>query len=430
MTAPPESTAGVGFGAIADDFTGAADLASLIRRRGLSVSLLVGVPEGLQKPETEAVVVALKTRTSEPDVAVAQSLQTARWLCDTAKAKTIYFKYCSTFDSTDRGNIGPVIDALMDELRVERTVAVPAFPENGRRVFMGHLFVGDRMLSESSMAAHPLTPMRDADIVRVLSRQRRGPVRLVEHARIEHGRSAIDAAFHDVSPDTVLICDTIADRDIERLADAFATLPLTTGGSPFGAAIAAHVIIDQATAETRAFPRPAPRARYLALSGSGSEATRRQVAEALAGGFFGVRVTADEATDPQGLSTSVLARLDASQADRCLVYATDTTEEVAKTQQRLGRERAGAALEQFFGALAVAARARGYTSFIVAGGETSGEVVRALGANALLVGPEIAPGVPWLNSGDVWIAPKSGNFGGPRFFDDARRVLAGDADRP
>jgi uncharacterized protein YgbK (DUF1537 family) len=417
----------ISLGAIADDFTGAADLAVLIRRSGMSVSLLVGVPAALPESLPDAIVIALKTRTVAPEDAVRQSLDAARWLRWQAGAQRLFFKYCSTFDSTDRGNIGPVIDALMAEFSVPRSIAVPAFPENGRRMFAGHLFVNGRLLSESSMATHPLTPMHDADIVRVLGRQRSGAVGLIDKQLVDAGPEAMRATFDAAALGTVFACDAIGNDDLAQLAIAFADLPLATGGSAIGAALARQWF-DPATGSRLAFGWPAPgTARVLAISGSGSEMTRRQVARALRQGYSGIRVTADEASDPAGLCRRVLAEFARHRDERCLVYATDTPAEVLRMQERLGRQKAGALLETFFGILAKAARDSGYDSLIVAGGETSGAVVQALGVTEMIVGPEIAPGVPWLRSGKLWLALKSGNFGAESFFDDARHMLAGKA---
>jgi uncharacterized protein YgbK (DUF1537 family) len=411
-------------GAIADDFTGATDLAALIRRSGMSVSLFVDTPVLASVPPVDAIVIALKTRTVPPEDAVRASVEAARWLRHQAGAEHLFFKYCSTFDSTDRGNIGPVIDALLRETGAGKTIAVPAFPENGRRMFAGHLFVGDRLLSESSMANHPLTPMHDSDIVRVLGRQRNGPVRLIDKTVIDAGMEAIRERFGLATENTVLVCDAIGDGDLERLAEAFADLPFSTGGSAIGAMLARQWHDDVAAGAT-AFEWPAPgAATVLALSGSVSEATRRQVAHAIDQGWFGIRVTADEALDQAVLIARVLASIEAHRDQPCLIYATDTPAAVLDTQARLGREQAGEALESFFGSLAVAVRSRGYNGLIVAGGETSGAVVKSLALNEMTVGPEIAAGVPWVRAGGLWLALKSGNFGRDSFFEDARRMLA------
>ncbi|HEY8596611.1 MAG TPA: 3-oxo-tetronate kinase [Devosiaceae bacterium] len=410
-------------GAIADDFTGATDLAVLIRRSGMKVTLVVGVPGQPLSGDPDAIVVALKSRNIAPEEAVAQSLAAASWLRDEAGAERLFFKYCSTFDSTDQGNIGPVADALGQFVHAPRTIFVPAFPENGRRMFLGHLFVNGRLLSESSMANHPLTPMHDPDIVRVLSRQRPGPVGLIDKQMIERGAIAVRAAFDASAPGSAMVCDAIDDGDLDVLAEAFSDLPLATGGSAIGGAIARRLMTGRVDLPPE-FDWPAVgRVRTLVVSGSGSEMTQRQVENALANGYFGVKVTADEARSPDALVREVLEQLDRAGDRRSIVYATDSAEQVRRTQALLGREEAGRILEEFFGRLAATAAASGYNAFVVAGGETSGAVVKALGAMQMSIGPEIATGVPWVRSGDLWMALKSGNFGDERFFDKAQDML-------
>ncbi|KEO58362.1 3-oxo-tetronate kinase [Thioclava indica] len=410
-------------GAIADDFTGACDLAVMLRRSGMRVALRVGVPEGTLRERADAVVVALKTRNIAPDLAVAESCKAARWLRDHLGAKRLFFKYCSTFDSTDAGNIGPVSDALMQEAGAKRAIAAPAFPENGRRVFMGHLFVGDRLLSESSMAQHPLTPMHDPDLVRVLSRQRSAPVGLIDKTCIDLGAKAVRAAYQDADAGTMLICDAVCDGDLDTLAQAVLDAPLVTGGSAIGAALARQIMAGR-SAQRDAFTRPdQAQMRALVLSGSGSEMTRAQVSQAIAVGYEAIKVGAAEAGQPEALAKQVLDQLAACSNPRQLVYATDRPEQVQAVQKVLGREEAGARLETFFAILAQQAVARGYNAFVVAGGETSGAVVRGLGVQELAIGPEIAPGVPWAQGGGLWLALKSGNFGQADFFETAVSML-------
>ncbi len=408
-------------GCIADDFTGATDLAAMLRRKGLSVTLTNGLPEKGDSVKSDALIVALKSRTIPPEQAVALSLGACRFLRDELGARAIYFKYCSTFDSTDRGNIGPVLDALMNELGVDRTIAAPGFPENGRRVFLGHLFVGDRLLSESSLASHPLTPMTDPDLRRVLSRQRRGPVAVIDVNDIAGGTTAIAAKIDAAPAGTVFICDAVFERDIDTIAAALSDLTLTSGGSPMGAAVGAALYPHRANVAAESFAaglEPTP----LYLSGSGSEMTRRQVRHALANGFFGIKVDPVSVADPDA-PKRVLDEIVASGATRPLVYAASEPDEVAAMRDRLGREEAGSRLERFFEALAPLARAAGFSAFVVAGGETSGAVTQGLGIGVMQVGPEIAPGVPWMRSGEMLLALKSGNFGAESFFSDAMMAL-------
>jgi len=413
-------------GAIADDFTGATDLAVMMRRTGMNVVITVGVPAGKAAEKADAVVIALKTRNLPAPEAVSQSLSALRRLQSGGGAEHIFFKYCSTFDSTDEGNIGPVTDALMAEMGIERTIAVPAFPENGRQMVFGHLFVNGRLLSESSMANHPLTPMHDPDIVRVLSRQRAGPVGLVPKMKVDMGPEAARSVFDSTAANSVVLCDAIDDNDLNTLAVAFSDLQLATGGSAFGGAIAAVWAgkwLDGMQANK--LQRRNLEIRPIVLSGSASEATQRQVRQALNQGYFGVKVDAEEAQEPEALANRILGELECSNTPRAIVYATDSPENVRGVQARLGRQRAGEILEIFFGRFACEAKARGYNAFVVAGGETSGSVVRSLQVDEMLVEEEICPGVPWVRSGDTWLALKSGNFGDDEFFDRAIGLLQG-----
>ena len=405
------------FGCIADDFTGATDLAAMLSRRGWRVSLSDGVPDrGVELGDAH--VVALKSRTIAPDQAVELSLKACRFLTEHHRSDTVYFKYCSTFDSTDKGNIGPVLDALMAELSADRTIAAPAFPENGRRVFLGHLFVNGRLLSESSLARHPLTPMTDPDLVRVLGRQRIAPVDLISVDDIGAGVAAIAAKFNAAAPGTVFICDATNCDEMERLAAGLPAMRLASGGSAMGAAIAGAATVSSGLEWSSV--RTPPRA--LLLSGSASQQTQRQVRRAIESGRPVLKVSPQEMDEPQALARSILERLDAAGAAP-LIYSTATPDEVAQMQQQYGREAAGERVERFFACLARHALTRGFDTFVVAGGETSGAVAQALGARTMLVGPEIAPGVPWMSSNGIRLALKSGNFGGDDFFADALERL-------
>jgi 3-dehydrotetronate 4-kinase len=415
-------------GCIADDFTGATDLANTLTRRGMHTVQTIGIPGG-EAPAADAVVVALKSRTIPAAEAVAQSLAACRWLRANG-ARQIFFKYCSTFDSTDEGNIGPVADALLDELGADFTIACPAFPENGRTIYLGHLFVGDDLLSDSSMRNHPLTPMRDASLVRVLGRQSKHKVGLVPYRTVKQGAPAIAAAFEALRAEGIrhAIVDAVEDRDLENIGAASSALPLITGGS--GAAIG----LPQNYRTTRLIPKregASPLAKVgghgIVLSGSCSAATLAQV-EHFAATHPAIAI------DPRALADDEEATLagllgwaeDKLKRGPALIYASAPPEKVAEVQAQYGREKAGAMIEHAIARLARALAARGVRRFVIAGGETSGAVVSALKVDALEIGPQIAPGVPAclsFGSPRYALALKSGNFGGPGFFREALEAL-------
>ena len=416
-------------GCIADDFTGATDLANTLTRRGMHTVQTIGIPRDAA-PQADAVVVALKSRTIAADEAVAQSLAACRWL-KAHGAKQIFFKYCSTFDSTDAGNIGPVADALLDELKAGFTIACPAFPENGRTIYLGHLFVGSELLSDSSMKNHPLTPMRDANLVRVLGRQTRHKVGLVPYRTVKQGAPAIAEAFAALQADGIrhAIVDAVEDRDLENIGAAASALPLITGGS--GVAIG----LPQNYRTARLIPRREGAAALekvggpgVVLSGSCSAATLAQVERFATGHAAQAIDVAALAADPDktisGLLDWIAGKLGKGPA---LIYASAPPDKVAAVQAQFGRDKAGAMIEHAIARLAEGLAAKGVRRFVIAGGETSGAVVSALKVEALEIGPQIAPGVPaCLSYGSprYALALKSGNFGGPDFFTQALEALA------
>jgi uncharacterized protein YgbK (DUF1537 family) len=413
-------------GAIADDMTGATDLALMLSRQGLRTVQVVGLPgAATDVGDAEAVVVALKSRTAPVEAAVGQSLAAARWLKARA-AEQLFFKYCSTFDSTDAGNIGPVIDALLDAVGARATIACPAFPANGRTVYKGHLFVGDVLLSDSPMRDHPLTPMRDANLVRVLGRQSRRPVRLIDRDTVARGWAAVAAVLADL--DGTAIVDAITDADLRTIGRAARGLPLVTGGSGVALGLPANFLAD-GPARDAAVPVTVPAGRSVVLAGSCSAATRRQVAVALAGGAPALRLDPLAIAEGRQSVDAAVAFVAATAEDDArppLVYSSADPETVAAVQARLGRDAAGALVERFLADLAARLAASGFNRFVVAGGETSGAVVAALGVTVLEIGREIAPGVPWTRSrGErpLALALKSGNFGDDGFFAKAWTVL-------
>jgi uncharacterized protein YgbK (DUF1537 family) len=423
-------------GAIADDFTGATDLCNTLVRRGMRTVQLIDVPKpGSSIPDAEAVVVALKTRTVPAAEAVEHSLAALAWL-RTAGARQILFKYCSTFDSTDAGNIGPVAEALMAALGADFTLFCPAFPEAGRTIYRGYLFVGDVLLSESGMRDHPLTPMRDPSLVRVLQRQSRGRVGLVPAATVARGAASIREAIAELRRQGFAhaIVDAIEDRDLEAIGEAAADLELITGGSGIALGLPENFRRRGLLGDNVAADRlPAISGAAAVLSGSCSTATLAQA------GYMRARApsfTIDPiaVADGRDIVREALAWARPLLGDQpILISATAPPEQVAEVQRRLGRERAGALVEETMAEIARGLAAAGVRRLVVAGGETAGAVVQALGITGLRIGRQIDPGVPWtvslpgsLGEPALALALKSGNFGAPDFFLRAFAVLDGE----
>jgi uncharacterized protein YgbK (DUF1537 family) len=413
-------------GCIADDFTGATDLANNLVRGGMRAVQAIGVPRAPLEGDADAVVIALKSRTVPAGEAVRESLAALAWL-RAQGARQVYFKYCSTFDSTPEGNIGPVAEALMDALGTGFTVATPAFPDNQRTVFKGHLFVGDVLLSDSGMREHPLTPMRDANLVRVLQAQCRRRVGLIDWRSVAAGPQAIRARIEALRNEGVglAIVDALSNEDLLRLGAAAADLPLVTAGSGLAIGLPANFGLAPTPA---ASALPAPRGAQAVLSGSCSQATNRQVAAFIGAGHPAfaldpLRLAAGEDLAAQALAWAGphLAR------GPVLVYSTAEPASVQAVQQRLGVHAAGALVERTLAAVARGLVERGVGRLVVAGGETSGACVQALGIAQLRIGPQIDPGVPWchaqLPQGGLHVALKSGNFGGDDFFARALGML-------
>jgi uncharacterized protein YgbK (DUF1537 family) len=418
-------------GCIADDFTGATDLANNLVRAGLRTVQTIGLPEpGAPAIEAEALVVALKSRTVPAADAVAQSLAALRWL-QAQGVQQVYFKYCSTFDSTPAGNIGPVTDALLDALHGPGqgfTIACPAFPVNQRTVFKGHLFVGDLLLSDSPMRHHPLTPMHDANLVRVMQAQTRRRVGLVPHEVVAAGPGAIRARFSQLQADGVgvAVVDAVGNDDLMAIGQALKGLPLVTAGSgiaiglPQNWAKGAAGGAAQDTADASALPAFAGLA--AAVSGSCSAATQAQVAAFKAAGRPAFAVDPLAIAAGQDVAAQALAWAEPLLAGGpVLVYATAEPAAVQAVQARLGAEHAGSLVERVLAAVAHGLVQRGVRRLVVAGGETSGAVVQALGVRQLAIGTQIDPGVPWTWAPTglgvpVHLALKSGNFGSNDFF--------------
>ncbi|MFG3120786.1 3-oxo-tetronate kinase [Streptomyces sp. NPDC048201] len=421
---------GIRLGAIADDFTGATDLANNLVRAGMRVVQLIDVPEdggAALAQDADAVVIALKSRTVPAAEAVDASLRALAWLRD-AGAEQIYFKYCSTFDSTPAGNIGPVTEALMDALDTDFTVATPAFPDNGRTVFKGHLFVGDVLLSESGMRHHPLTPMTDSDLVSVLGAQTTRPVGLIDHTVLAAGTDAVRARIGELRSAGVAfaIADAVSNDDLVRLGEAVWDLPLVTAGSGLAIGLPANWGLRPTSAAAQLPPAGGHRA---IVSGSVSVATNGQVRAFLDTGRPAFCVDPLRIASGADVTGEALAFAEAHLAEGpVLVYSTETPDAVRGVQSRLGAAEAGELVERTLAEVARGLVARGVRQLVVAGGETSGAVVQALGVTGLRIGPQIDPGVPWcaatLPDGDtLHLTLKSGNFGAPDFFSAAFALL-------
>jgi len=407
-------------GCIADDFTGATDLANTLVKGGMSAVQVIGVPTG-PLPEADAVIIALKSRTAPVGEAVAQSLAA----CDAllaAGAKQIFWKYCSTFDSTDQGNIGPVADALLKRLGSGFALACPAFPTNGRTIYLGHLFVGNALLNESGMESHPLTPMTDANLVRVLGRQTDGAVGLVPFATVEQGAAATRQAMMRLAEQgrRYAIVDAVTDQHLLAIGEAAAQHALITGGS--GVAMGLPENFRRAgllPARGDAASLPPMQGLAAVVAGSCSRATLGQIG--LARDHVPVlELDALATPDAAALTVQALEWVAGKlAADRPVVIAASASpEKVAALQAKLGRDAAGALIEAAMAAIAEGLVARGVGRLVVAGGETSGAVVQRLGVTALRIGPEIDPGVPWTfaEPRGLHLALKSGNFGARDFF--------------
>ena len=422
-------------GCVADDFTGATDLANALVVGGLPTELRLGVPERPAEPSAtpRAVVLALKSRTAPVADAVRDSVAAARWLMAGGAAR-LYFKVCSTFDSTAKGNIGPVADALFAlQPQREAVLVCPAFPTNGRTVYRGHLFVGDLLLSDSPMRHHPLTPMTDASLVRVMGSQTPEKVGLVALPVVREGAGAVRlaAAALGAAGTRYAVADAVDDADLLVLARAIVDASLVVAGSGIGALLPAAyreaALISAAQADAAAARAPDLGGRGAVLAGSCSAATQKQV-ELFAPQATVVRVDPLAFPDVNGLLHATLHQVDTAlrESKPLLVVSTVAPDALAAVQSQLGRDNAAARVEQTLAAVARHLVDAGVRKLVVAGGETSGAVVGALGVNALDVGPQIAPGVPWTfarGATPLALALKSGNFGQDDFFARALAML-------
>jgi uncharacterized protein YgbK (DUF1537 family) len=415
-------------GCIADDFTGATDLASMLARSGVNVSLRIGVPLSTPENTAEIEVIALKTRSISASKAIEESLSALKWLNE-AGAKKYFFKYCSTFDSTAEGNIGPVSEALMNELKVDQTIYCPAFPENGRSIYMGNLFVGQKLLSESSMKDHPLTPMNDSNLMRLLSAQVSRRVGLADRIVVNSGVNSLKEKLISLKENDVphVIVDAVADTDLDTIASACQDMDFITGGSALAMPLAEfYKASGKISANDNSFMNKKLNTGSIILSGSCSEMTIIQVKNFIQRGAAAFQL------DPIDLAENgvkkVLDWLSSQDFTKnIIIYATSDPDTVKKVQAELGVDMAGKIVEQGLSECAIAARELGIKNFIIAGGETSGAITKALNVRQLDIGIEIAPGVPWTFSGkrnnQIALSLKSGNFGSEEFFTEALSKL-------
>jgi 3-dehydrotetronate 4-kinase len=426
------SAAKLSLGCIADDYTGASDLANTLTRAGLRTVQTIGVPaDDLALPEVDAVVVSLKSRSIEASLAVTRSRAAETWLRGRG-SQHILFKICSTFDSTDAGNIGPVMDALRADSGDAIVLVTPAFPETGRTVYQGNLFVGSVPLNESPLKDHPLNPMHDSNLVRVLARQSKTRIGLVDLATLSRGAEAVRARLSELARSGIgaVIVDAVFDRDLETIGQVALDHRLSVGASGIGLGLA-RALVSSGRGKPDALQAMSAKSvggPAACLAGSCSQATLQQIASA-------EKVMPVLHLDPERVVTGK------DEAQRALAWArgrigdgpvliasSSTPDEVAALQSRHGRDAAGHAIEQTMADLAEGLVLSGVRRLVVAGGETSGAVVDRLQIPGFLVGAEIAAGVPVLRavgarSGDMLLALKSGNFGGPKFFSDALDLM-------
>jgi uncharacterized protein YgbK (DUF1537 family) len=422
----------ISLGCIADDYTGASDLANTLTRCGLRTVQTIGVPtDDLALPEVDAVVVSLKSRSIEADLAVSRSRAAEKWLRGRG-ARHVLFKICSTFDSTDAGNIGPVMDALRADGGDAIVLVTPAFPETGRTVYMGNLFVGSVPLNESPLKDHPLNPMHDSNLVRVLARQSKTKIGLADLAVVAHGPDAVRAHLAGLSGKGIgaVIIDAVFSSDLETIGAVALDHRLSVGASGIGlglarALVASGKVKSHASAAVSEKPVGGPAA---CLAGSCSQATLEQIASAERA-MPVLHLDAEQAVAGKDEARRAVAWAKKFLANGPILIASSSTpDQVSALQARHGRDAAGHAIEQAMADIAEGLVTAGVRRLVVAGGETSGAVVDRLKIPGFLVGAEIAAGVPVLRAvgakdGDMLLALKSGNFGGAEFFSDALKLM-------
>lgn len=408
-------------GVIADDFTGATDIASFLVENGLSTVQLNGVPQDELPLEAQAVVISLKSRSCPAAQAVEQSLQALAWL-QRQGCRQFYFKYCSTFDSTAQGNIGPVTDALLDALGESQTVISPALPVNGRTVYQGYLFVLDQLLSESGMRNHPVTPMTDSNLLRLMEAQAQGRCGLVTATEMDRGVETVAEKLRQLAQQGIryAVLDTLNEQHLLTQGAALKNMKLVTGGSGLAIGLARQwAQPGQGSPQAAGAPQGK---KAVVLSGSCSIMTNRQVTryrqQAAAKAIDVARCLNDDDRAAYVTELTDWVQQQANDPLAPLLYATAEPEKLRQVQQQYGMAAASQAVESLFAGVVEQLRQQGFNRFIVAGGETSGVVTQALGIRGFHIGPCISPGVPWVRAIDqpVSLALKSGNFGDENFF--------------
>jgi uncharacterized protein YgbK (DUF1537 family) len=407
-------------GVIADDFTGATDIASFLVQNGMPTIQFNGVPERHDALSAQAIVISLKSRSCPAQQAVDQSLAALAWLqqqgCD-----RFYFKYCSTFDSTEHGNIGPVTDALLAALGETQTVISPSLPVNGRTVYQGYLFVADQLLSESGMRHHPVTPMTDSNLVRLMTRQAKGQAAVINAAQLDKGADAVRAQLNELNVQGInyVVLDALHEQHLLTQGEALKETRLVTGGSGLAIGIARAWATQQQNSDAEQAGRPQGD-RAVVISGSCSQMTNRQV-QAYRQQAPSHEVVVERCLDnAEGYARELCDWVEANHHSALapLLFATADAQQLQAIQQQYGAARSSEAVEQLFASVTRELKARGWQRFIVAGGETSGVVAQSLGVTAFHIGPMISPGVPWVRDihQPLSLALKSGNFGDEQFF--------------
>ena len=419
-------------GIIGDDFTGSSDIANNLKKSGMQVSMYAGVPnllpEETKKEQTDAAVIALKTRTAPIKDAIRESLEALSWLKDCGCEQFI-FKYCSTFDSTKEGNIGPVTDAIMEKLNTDFTIACPSFPDAGRTVYFGHMFVNGKPLNESGMENHPLTPMTDHNLVRWLGHQTKNNVGLVDSQTISKGENSVKEKIKNLKKNgyKYAIIDTIKNDDFDIICNAVKNLPLLTGGSGIALGLP-KIYKDRGLLSASSFQIPENNSNAIILSGSCSVTTINQINiyKENNPSFY---ISPDEVINDKDLIEKVLSWIKDNETQSPLVYSSSDIKTVLEKQKQYGQELLANKIEKFFELLSKRLVKDNFGTFISAGGETSGAVIKGLGIQELKIGKEISHGIPALwspeSSGNkpVFVTLKSGNFGQDNFFARALKAL-------